>query len=248
MTGRAAFDTDRPPQFGLIVLQADETLEKDMQRLMPDDAVCLVSRVPSSPELTRESLRDMEGHLTGAAELLPRGAVFRGVAYGCTSGTAEIGSNRVADLVRQGVDTPHVTEPVSALIAACTHLGLRKLGLVSPYIASVSDRLRAVLDDAGLATPRVISFDEPLEENVARMSTDHVARAAIELGRNADCDAVFLSCTNLRTLGIIDRIEAAIGKPVLSSNQVLAWHLCRLAGLRPPAGAPGRLNEGRASE
>lgn len=246
MTGRTALDTDRPPQFGLIVLQADETLEKDMQQLMPDDAVCLVSRVPSSPELTRESLRDMEGHLTGAAALLPRGAVFRGVAYACTSGTAEIGVARVVELVRDGVETPHVTEPVSALIAACDHLGVRRLGLVSPYIASVSNRLRAVLDEVGLTTPRVVSFDEPLEENVARMAPDDMARAAIELGQDAECDAVFLSCTNLRTLGIIDRIEAGIGKPALSSNQVLAWHLCRLAGLRPPPGAPGKLNERRS--
>ncbi len=241
MRARAALDPDRPPQFGLIVLQADETLEKDMQRLLPDEAVCLVSRVPSSPEVTRDSLRAMEGHLTGAAALLPRGAAFRGVAYGCTSGTAEIGAARIAALVRDGVATPHVTEPVSALIAACGVLGVTRLGLVSPYVDSVSDRLRAVLGAAGIATPCTVSFDEPREENVARMAPESVAPAAIELGCHAECDAVFLSCTNLRTLDIIEAIEGEIGKPVLSSNLVLAWHLCRLCGLAMPTRAPGRL-------
>ena len=57
--------------FGFIVLQADETLEQDMRRLMPPDMPYLVSRVPSSPTLTRESLREMEGHLTTAASLFP---------------------------------------------------------------------------------------------------------------------------------------------------------------------------------
>lgn len=234
---------ERPPQFGLIVLQADETLETDMKRLMPEHAEWLVSRVPSSPVLTRESLREMERHLTGAAALLPRGAVFHGVAYGCTSGTAEIGAGRVAELVRDGVETSHVTEPVSALLAACRHLNVRRLGLVSPYVANVSDRLRAVLEQAGITTPEAISFDEPLEENVARIPATRIAEAARTLGQSAACDAVFLSCTNLRTLDLIAEVEAEIGKPVLSSNLVLAWHLCGLAGFSLRKGVEFRLAE-----
>lgn len=242
MTVRATLDPVRPPQVGLIVLQADETIEGDMRRLLPDEATCLVSRVPSAPTVTPETLGAMAHHLTQAAALLPSAAEFRCVAYGCTSGTAEIGPDRIAETVRRGVTTPYVTEPVSALIAACKHLGAKRLALVSPYIASVSDRLRHVLAASGIATPHAFSFDEPLEENVARMSAESIAKAAIEIGLNADCDAVFLSCTNLRTLDVIDRVEAEIGKPVLSSNLVLGWHLCRLAGLSLRPGAPGRLN------
>jgi len=44
-----------------------------------------------------------------------------------------------------------------------------------------------------------------------------------------EVDAIFLSCTNLRTLDVIAPIEERIGKPVLSSNLVLSWHMCRLA-------------------
>ncbi len=241
MTARVALDHDRPPQIGLIVLQADETIEDDMRRLLPAEASTLVSRVPSSPTLTQESLRAMEGELTQSAALLPRGAEFQAVAYGCTSGTAEIGAARVAELVRAGVETPEVTEPISALLAACAHLGVARLALVSPYVAEISARLRTVLFDAGISTERAMSFDEPLEENVARMSPHSFAEAAVGIGRHSDCDAVFLSCTNLRTLDVIEDIEARIGKPVLSSNQVLAWHLAQLASLTLPASAPGRL-------
>ncbi|MEO0916377.1 MAG: Asp/Glu racemase, partial [Pseudomonadota bacterium] len=56
-----------------------------------------------------------------------------------------------------------------------------------------------------------------------------------------ECEAVFLSCTNLRTLDVIERIEAKIQRPVLSSNQVLAWHLCMLASVSHRTDAPGRL-------
>ena len=143
--------------------------------------------------------------------------------------------------MRAGTSTQAVSDPVTALIAACRHLGIKHLGLVSPYVAPVSAKLRAVLEDAGINTPLFASFDEPLEANVARIDEASVTEAAVSLGRDTHCDAVFLSCTNLRTLSAIPQIEARIGKPVLSSNQVLIWHLCRLASVGLASGFPGRL-------
>ncbi len=240
---RLACDLDEklPVQIGLIVLQADETIEDDIRQFLPIDLSCLVSRVPSGTEVTTNTLREMEHHLTEAAALFPRSARFAAIGYGCTSGTAEIGAERVTELVQAGATTRAVSNPVTALIGACARLGVTRLGLVSPYVAPVSDRLRQVLRDAGIDTPRFASFEEPLEENVARIDTASVVNAAVALGRDDDCEAVFLSCTNLRTLAAIPEIEAEIGKPVLSSNQVLAWHLCQLAGASPSAVAPGTL-------
>ncbi|MEM7718552.1 MAG: Asp/Glu racemase [Pseudomonadota bacterium] len=228
-------------QFGLIVLQADETLEDDMRRLMPRDVSCLVSRVPSATSVSSDNLRRMEDHLTAAAALLPRGAQFQGVAYGCTSGTAEIGADRIAERVRAGVQTPHVTEPVSALLAACRHLGATRIGLVSPYVASVSETLRDVLAANGVAVVSSFSFDEPVEAAVVRIPPEAIEAAVVDVAAAPECEAVFLSCTNLKTLGVIETIEAKIGRPVIASNQVLAWHLCALAGVFARDDAPGRL-------
>ena len=44
-----------------------------------------------------------------------------------------------------------------------------------------------------------------------------------------DVEAIFVSCTNLKTFSILDHAEALTGKPVLSSNQVLAWSMLRKA-------------------
>lgn len=228
-------------QIGMIVLQADETLEVDLRRLLPPNAELLVSRVPSGEDLTTESLRSMEDHLTQAASLLPKGASFRVVGYGCTSGTAEIGAERVAELVRAGVRTKTVTEPVTALVQACARFGVSRLGIVSPYVASVSERLLSVLDQAGISNAALASFEEPVEANVVRISEESIVDAALDIGRRKECEAVFLSCTNLRTLDVIPHIEAEVGKPILSSNQVLGWHLCHLAGIAPSAAAPGEL-------
>lgn len=237
MTLTYELSKDRPAQLGLIVLQSDESIEPDMRRLIPADVELLVSRVPSGATVSQESLAAMEDHLTQSARLLPEGARLGAVGYGCTSGTAQIGAPRIRQLIQSGVPTPQVTEPLSALIAACKHLGVTRIGLVSPYVAAVSDRLRAALAEAGVSVLDFASFDQAEEAKVARISPASLARAAKDMARASECEAVFLSCTNLRTLDVIADVEAATGKPVLSSNQVLAWHLCRLIGRNDlPAG------------
>jgi maleate isomerase len=213
---------------GLAVLQTDETLEGDMRRLIPDDIDVYVSRVPSGTTVSSDTLAGMAGVLTHAVGLFPPGLSIDAIGYGCTSGTAEIGPAKIAELVHAGVQTTSVTEPVSALIAACQAQDIARIGLISPYVAEVSAKLRDVLATHGITVTSFASFDEPLERNVVRIDPASIHAAAV--GLQGDFDAVFLSCTNLRTLDVLGPISKEIGKPVLSSNQVLADHLLNLIG------------------
>ena len=217
------------PNLGLIVLQVDERIEADFRRLLPSEANLYVSRVPSGLDLTRESLGAMAAHLTGAALLLPGPVRYDAVGYGCTSGAAQIGPGKVADLVGRGVACAHVSEPVSALLTACRALGLRRLALLSPYVEPVSAQLRRVLAGQGIETPVFGSFDEAEEARVARIAPRSTIAAARDLAARGGVDGLFLSCTNLDTLDAIAPLEAETGLPVLSSNLVLAWHMCSLA-------------------
>jgi maleate isomerase len=131
-------------------------------------------------------------------------------------------------LVRNNCQTQNVTEPVSALIAACKYMKLSRIAFLSPYVETVSQTLRHTLADAGIETPIFGSFNEASEERVVRIAPQSTRDAAIKLNTD-DVDAVFLSCTNLNTLPVIEEIEAVIHKPVLSSNQVLAWHMSKLS-------------------
>lgn len=222
-------DAHRAPQIGLIVLQTDETIERDMKRLLPEEVELLVSRVPSGAHVTLESLGAMEAELTHAAHLFPQSAAFAAVGYGCTSGSAQIGVDRVATAIQAEVDTDQITQPVSALINACRHLGVTRIALLSPYIQSVSVKLCAVLEEAGITVSAFASFNESIEEKVVRIAPASIIEAVLKLEATCDVDAVFISCTNLRTLDTINTLEAAMQKPVLTSNQVLAWDLMRIA-------------------
>ena len=231
--------------FGLVVLQTDETIEHDFRRLLPvDDVALYASRVPSGLDVSRETLGEMEKTIPEAVALFPPWLEFDCIGYGCTSGTSVIGPARVGELVRGKADTRAVTEPVSALVAACTHLGLSRLAFLSPYVEDVSATLRGVLGEQGVETPVFGSFNEAVEEKVARLSGNSIIDAAADIGASDAADAVFLSCTNLRTLDVIGPLEDRLNKPVLSSNQVLAWHMMHMAGGLAPAKAVGRLMSG----
>ncbi|MBC7145144.1 MAG: aspartate/glutamate racemase family protein [Thioclava marina] len=230
------------PRLGLVVLQVDETIEQDFRRLFPPEAARIhVSRVPSGAELTPDTIAQMKATLPAAAALLPPAARFDAVGYACTSGTTLIGAARVAELVSGAVQSRAVTDPLSAALAACRALGLERVGIVSPYIAPVAEPIRQAFEAAGLSVPDTLSFGEEVEARVARIAPASIAEAARTLARRNRIDGVFLSCTNLRTLDIIAPLEAELGMPVLSSNQVLGWHMAHLSGARIAAAGHGRL-------
>ena len=215
---------------GLIVLRVDETIEEDFHQLIDATTARLhVTRIRSGDHLTRETIAEMGPQLAGAANLLPPAAGFSVVGYACTSGAALLGTERVAANIRAGVSTQHVTDPLSAAVARIASLELGRIGIVSPYLAPVAEGLCAAFAAHGVPVVASHSLNEDVEANVARLDPNLVATAARQLADSANLDGIFLSCTNLQTLGIIAPLSRALSLPVLSSNQVLAWHMRVLA-------------------
>jgi maleate isomerase len=227
---------------GLIVLQVDETIEQDFRRLFSDPEVALyVSRIPSGANLTPDTIAQMAIDLPQAASLFPPAAQFDAIGYACTSGTTLIGADRVTQLVSNSARTRNVTNPLTASIAAFAALDVRSVAIVSPYIATVATPIRNAFLAAGLNVPATISFGEDVEANVARIDPRSIHEAALKVGQTPGVEAVFLSCTNLRTLDIIDDLEARLGLPVVSSNQALAWHMANVPSAPLAANGPGTL-------
>ena len=244
---KLAFTVDEPlPAMGLVVLQSDETIEQDFRRIFGAEPLIYVTRVKTATEVTRDTLQQMAETLPAASGLFAPPTKFSVVGYGCTSGTAQIGADNIARLVRLGCNAPEVTQPVSALVAACEELGVKRLAFLSPYVAEVSAHLISVLQTHGIDSPVFGSFEESNETVVAHINPNSIFDAGVALAAQGGTDALFLSCTNLRTLDVIEKLEVATGLPCLSSNQVLAWHMSRLSGTVLPKDLPyGRLFSNR---
>ena len=60
-----------------------------------------------------------------------------------------------------------------------------------------------------------------------------------------DAEAIFISCTNLPALSIIDKLEKKLNKLVLSSNQVLIWDTLQSIGKNDPINGFGKLFLGK---
>lgn len=229
---------------GLIVLQADETIESEARRLVADDGVAIYhSRIVMPPEVTPQTLQTMEAELPKSAAMLPD-IDFDVIGYCCTSGSTIIGSDGVAAAVRSIHPEAKVTDPMAAAIAAFRTLQIGRLGFVTPYVADVSAAMRKLLERHGFEIAGFGSFAQGDDRVVARISPTSVLDAIETVNAMSACDGVLVACTNLRVAEIAKEAERRIGKPVVSSNLALLWHMLRLAGIEPYRPGYGTLFSG----
>lgn len=217
------------PAVGLIVLQSDVVMEHELRTWLPARIRLLHSRIPNSTYVSADTLCAMEQDLPAATRLLPATIDYAAVAYGCTSASTLIGEARVRELIQAELPGVSVTNPITALKARLEALGLARIALLTPYSPVVSSAIVDHLDASGIEVVQVATFNETYDDRVARISERSVLDAMIRLGRQARCEAVFGSCTNLRALSILNEAQARTGKPVITSNSALAWHVEQLA-------------------
>lgn len=214
---------------GLIVLQTDEVVEFEVRSWLPDDITIYHTRIPSQDTVTKETLLEMRDQIPNVCSLFPKHAPIEVVAYCCTSGATLIGESVVENSVQQIFPDAHVTNPISAVKAWLNDSGASNIGLLTPYIPSVTQAMSDHLVEHGFNIVSAASFYEETEYEVCRISSDSIVRAIEHVAQQGTCDAIFASCTNLRTHAILDSISKQIGIPVISSNAALAWHIEKLS-------------------
>lgn len=218
------------PTLGLIVLQTDEVLENEIRGAIEPHVKLLHSRIPNEPTVSEATLSRMELALPVAATLLPLAAKFDVIGYACTSGAMVIGSQKINEIIRKIHPQSLVTDPMLSVIKGLRKLNCQKIGFVSPYKLEVSEMMRKHLISCGFEISSYKTFNQEDDHLVARISEKDVYNAVCEVGSSL-CDAVFVSCTNLKTFNIIDDLEKKLKKPVISSNLALFWDMLRLCGI-----------------
>lgn len=226
---------------GLITLANDLSIEPEIATFLPREGVALyANRIPFANATTVESLRAMEQDIHDTAALINPGERLDVIIFGCTSGTMTIGDEVVAARIHEARPDVKTTDPITAGITGLTRLGCRRVAVLTPYIDEVNEIVDAYLTGRGLEIGARGSFKRGSSAELCRISPSSVYDAGLALGRE-DVDGLFISCTALRVSPIIARLEAELDKPVVASNQALAWHALRLAGCDEPVPGYGRL-------
>ena len=227
---------------GLVVLATDNTIEHEFRQMLRIDGVAFYeSRIYNSPDITPETLAEMETGIAAAAGLIMPGAHLDVMAYACTSGAMVIGEETVFERLREARPGIACTTPITAAIAGLAKLGAARIALLTPYVDEINQSMRRFIEERGIAVPVMGSYNHGNDLEVARISAKSVRDAALELGREPNVDAVFVACTSIRLAEGVEALEAELGKPVTSSNHALAWHCLRLAGYHEPVPGFGRL-------
>lgn len=227
---------------GLIVLSSDQTIEHEFRKLVGHDGVALFqSRIRNDNKITPETLKAMEARITGATDVILPGMALDVVAFACTSASMVIGEERVFEQIRKARPEVRPTTPITAIFSSLDAFGAGRIALLTPYREDVNQQIRAYIEARGVQVAAMGSFEEENDLRVSRISEASIKAAAIRLGAEPGVDAVVISCTALRTIGVIGEIEAVIEKPVTSSNHALGWHCLRLAGIDDRSQDRGRL-------
>lgn len=210
-------------RIGLIVLATDHTSEGDFARMCdPDQIGIYANRITYQNPGTRANLLATGPRLTEAASQILPGDALDVIAYSCTAASVVLGNAVVGDYLKAGKsDTPFVT-PSSAAFDALEALGAKRISVLTPYSASISQEVFQYFADNGLqiASANYLGVDDDRE--IARLSESTIIEAACA-AMEPSADALFISCTGLRAAVCIQRIEDRIGKPVVTSNQAMIW-------------------------
>lgn len=182
--------------------------------------------------------RDPEnGHAAG--RLAERGA--QAVAYGCTSGSYVLGPEGDAGIIAemQAASGLPLTTTSSAVVEALRVLGVQSVAVLSPHIDDLNERLQAYLEAAGFSVAAMVGLNLRCDiEDVEPAETREIVESQVD---RPDADAVFISCTGMRTAEVIGEMEASLGKPVVTANQATLWHLGQLADISTATPGRGRL-------
>ena len=229
------------PKIGLLALSTDLTIESDFQSIcqkLPLDL--FVNRIHNENPLTKENLLKMYDQIEPVTEKILPGQKINTVAYACTSGTIAIGEDKVKEKIQLAKPGCHVTTPITSAIKAFNKMNVKKIAVFTPYPESVNKTISEYLIKKNINVTSFSTFNLDLDVDFARVDPKYLSEILTKLNIN-DADALFVSCTALPALEILNEVEKKINKPVFSSNQTLIWDTIRSAGYKSSVEGYGKL-------
>ena len=237
------FKKKNNPKVGLIALSTDQTIEGDFYTIcknLPLDI--FVNRIHNQNPLTKENLLKMQDDLELVTSKILPDERINTIAYGCTSGTIAIGEDKVKEKILLAKQDCYVTTPVTSAIKAFKQMNIRKIALFTPYPDAVNKTILDYFTQKSIEVSSFTSLNLNLDSEIAQVDPNYILEISSKLEiKNAD--ALFISCTALPVLDILDKLENKIQKPVLSSNQTLIWDTIRSVGCKSSIKGYGKLLE-----
>ena len=211
------------PRVGLIVLATDAMIEKDFLKVFSEvSADLFVNRITNYNPVTSDNLKKIANNITSVTENILPGEKVDCVVYGCTSGTIVSGYDNIKKKINLAKPNAIVTAPSTAALNALKKKNIKKISIVTPYIKSVNDDVVNFFKNNNFEVTSNTYFDIRSDIDIGRVDQNQLFKILSNINHK-DAEALFVSCTSLPVLNIIEKLEKKLNMTVLSSNQALIW-------------------------
>ena len=219
------------PRIGVITLSTDFTIEQDFRKIchsLPIDI--FFNRIPFINPLNHENYLKMAEHIPEVSEQILPGEKIDVIAYGCTSGTIAIGEEHISSQVQKSKPEAKVTTPITAALKAFKKLNLKNIAVLTPYPKDVNVTVFDYLSKNDLIIDSFNSFNLNYDSEIAQVSLESLKESIANINLD-NVDGLFVSCTALKIVDILDEVEKKFNTTVISSNQAIIWDCLRLLNI-----------------
>ncbi|MBD1157290.1 aspartate/glutamate racemase family protein [Pelagibacterales bacterium SAG-MED20] len=218
------------PRIGLITLGSDFRIEKDFNNVIYGKNIDLfVNRIHCYNPLTNETLAKMADDITKVTKEILPGEKLDCVAYGCTSGTIAAGYDSIERKINLAKPKTKVTTPITSAIKILEKLNIKKISVFTPYTQEINTSIIDYFKKYGINVKTLHYFDIASDIDIGKVDGNYLFDVLSNLNLD-DSEALFISCTALPALDLIDKLEKKFNKIILSSNQTLIWEALNLVG------------------
>lgn len=226
-------------RLGIMVPSVNKTMEPELYRLVPKGVSLHFSRIRQVEDTLEQLTRMIEDVPRVAVELSDAGVDV--IAFGCTTGSLVKGSGYDKEITEKIESSVHIkaTTTSTAVLEALKELKIVKLSVATPYKEWLNEKEKEFLEAHGFEVLSIKGLN-CLGSETANVPLERVYRLAKGVYR-PKADGVFISCTDLRSIEMLEFLEHDINKPVISSNQATMWMMLRMAGVREKITGYGRL-------
>jgi maleate isomerase len=224
-------------RFGLILPSVNAICEPQLATTAPAGVTFHTTRLRLTGD---DGLLGMLEHLEQATALVADLAPDR-IVFHCTAVTTYapeiVGEIRTRIAAVTAVPVVITSETI---VAALRALAATRVVMVTPYPQATNDREVAFLAHHGIEVVRERGLGIGGGREMSAIAPQRWYEETLAL-RDARADAYFLSCTTIRSAEVIDALEAALDRPVITSNQAMLWGALREVGIDDRIAAFGRL-------
>ncbi|PPR46830.1 MAG: Arylmalonate decarboxylase [Alphaproteobacteria bacterium MarineAlpha5_Bin9] len=231
------------PRVGVITLSTDFTIEQDFRKICHDLPLDIFfNRIPFINPLNYENYLKMAEHIPEVTSQILPGQKIDIIAYGCTSGTIAIGEKNILTQVQQSKPEAKVTTPITAAISAFKEMKIKNIAVLTPYPKDVNLTVFNYLKKNNLNIDSFSSFNLNYDSEIAKVSHESIIDGIHNINLEK-IEGLFVSCTALKIVDIIDEVEKKFNTTVISSNQAIIWHCLKLLDINTKVLGYGKLFE-----